>query len=184
VKKSRRQIINRIFEATGIGLVVIDLAVFFALYQPLGSKVNLAEREHQALRQTVRNQQVRVEALTKYQDAFPLVGKGLTDFTTNRTPSRREAYSTAAHLVHKIAEAAGVKVASMGYRLDTTQHNDPLQTLELDINLEGSYPGLLKFSHALETANDFILVREFNFSPGGDNQTLGLRLGADLYVTP
>ena len=184
MKKSRRQIVNRIFEVTGIGLAVIDLVVFFALYKPLGAKVNLAEREHQALRQTVRNQQVRVETLKKYQEAFPLVGKGLTDFATNRTPSRREAYSTAAHLVHKLAESAGVKVASMGYRLDTTLHNDPLQRLELDINLEGPYPGLLKFSHALETANDFILVREFNLSPGGDNQTLGLRLGADLYLTP
>jgi Tfp pilus assembly protein PilO len=167
----------------GIGLVVIDLVVFFALYQPLGSKVNLAEREHQALRQTVRNQQVRVETLKKYEDAFPLVGKGLANFTTNRTPSRREAYSTATHLVHKLAESAGVKVASIGFRLDTTQHSDPLQRLELDISLEGPYPGLLKFSHALETANDFILVREFNFAPG-DNQSLGLRLGADLYLTP
>jgi hypothetical protein len=59
-----------------------------------------------------------------------------------------------------------------------------LERLELDISLEGSYLSLLKFSHALETANDFILVREFNFAPGGDNQALGLRLGADLYLTP
>jgi len=165
-------------------LIVLDLLVFFALYQPLGSKVDVAERQHQSLRQTVRNQQVRVETLKKYEDAFPQVGKGLEDFTANRTPARREAYSTAAHLVHKIADAAGVKVASIAYRLDTTQHNDPLERLELDISLEGSYLSLLKFSHALETANDFILVREFNFAPGGDNQALGLRLGADLYLTP
>jgi Tfp pilus assembly protein PilO len=169
---------------TGIGLVVLDVLVFYALYQPLGSKVDVAERDHEHLRQTVRNQQVRVDILKKYEAALPQVGKGLEDFTTNRTPSRREAYSTAAHLIHKIADAAGVKVASMGYRLDTTEHNDPLERLELDISLEGSYVSLLKFSHALETANDFILVREFNFTPAGENQALGLRLGADLYLTP
>jgi Tfp pilus assembly protein PilO len=184
VKKSRSQIVNRIFEAIGIGLVAIDLLVFFALYRPLGSKMDAAEHRHEELRQTIRNQQVRVEILKKYDAAFPRVGKGLQDFASNRTPSRREAYSTAAHLIHKIADAAGVKVVSTGYRLQTAQHNDPLEPLQLDISLEGSYGGLLKFSHALETANDFILVREFNFSPGSDNQGLGLRLGADFYVTP
>ena len=64
------------------------------------------------------------------------------------------------------------------------EHNDPLERLSLDINVQGSYPGLLEFSHALETANDFILVREFIFTPGEENGALGLRLGADLYVTP
>jgi Tfp pilus assembly protein PilO len=184
VKKSRRQIINRIFEIIGIALVLLDLVVFFALYQPLRSKLDAVEREQETLRQSVRNQQVRVDILKKYEAAFPPMGKGLQDLTTNRTPSRREAYSTAAHLVHKIADAAGVKVASIGYILDRTVHNDPLERLELNITLEGPYTGLVKFSHALETANDFILVREFTFTPEGDNQALGLRLGADLYLTP
>jgi Tfp pilus assembly protein PilO len=168
---------------TGIGLVALDLLVLFALYRPLGSKIDSVEREHEELRQTVRNQQVRVDILKKYEAALPKAGKGLEDFTTNRTPSRREAYSTAAHLVHKIADASGVKVSSMGYRLDST-HNDPLEKLELSISLQGPYASLVKFSHALETANNFILIREFNFSPMGDDQALGLRLGADLYLTP
>jgi Tfp pilus assembly protein PilO len=170
-------------EATGVGLVVLDLLVFFAIYRPLGNEVALVERSHGALRQTIRNQQVRVDLLKKYEAALPQAGKGLEDFTTNRTPSRREAYSTAAHLIHKVADASGVKVSSMGYRLDIG-HNDPLERLELDINLQGPYASLLKFAHALETANDFILVREFNFTPGGDNQALGLRLDADMYLTP
>ena len=184
MKKSRRQIINRILEATGIGLVALDLLVFYAVYQPLSSRIDLAERQDEQIRQTIRDQQARVEVLKKYAAAMPQVGKGLESFNTNRTPSRREAYSTAAHLIHKIADAAGVKVASTGYRLDSATHGDPLEKLELDINLEGSYEGLVKFSHALETTNDFILVRGFNFTPGGDNEPLGLRLGAELYLTP
>ena len=183
MRKSRRQIANRIVEAIGLGVVALDLLVFFAIYRPLGYQVDGEARSHEALRQTVRNQQVRVDLLKKFEAALPQAGKGLHDFTTQRTPSRREAYSTAAHLVHKMADASGVKVSSMVYRLDTG-HNDPLERLGVVINLEGSYPNLLKFSHALEIDNDFILLREFMFTPGGENGALGLRLGADLYLTP
>lgn len=184
MKRSRRQIINRILEAAGVGLVVLDLLVFYAVYQPLARKIDVAERQHEQIRQTIRNQQARLEILTKYAAAMPQVGKGLETFTTNRTPSRREAFSTAAHLIHKIADASGVKVASTGYRLDSATHGDPLEKLEIDISLQGSYEGLVKFSHALESSNDFILVRNFSFTPGGDNEPLGLRVGAELYLTP
>jgi hypothetical protein len=42
---------------------------------------------------------------------------------------------------------------------------------------------LLKFAHGLETANDFILIREFNLATG-ENGMLSLRLAADFYLTP
>ncbi len=183
MKKSRRQIVNRIFEATALCLLAAAVVVFFVLYQPLARKIDAAEHQQEALRQTVRNQQVRVEILKKYELLLPQAGKGLSDFAANRTPERREAYSTAAHLITKLADGSGVKVSSRGYHFDKTQH-DPLWRLELDLNVEGPYQDLLKFSHALETANNFILVRDFSFVPGGENQALGLRLGADFYVTP
>ncbi len=184
MKRSRRQIINRVLEDAALGLLVLSAVVYFALYQPLGSKVDAAERQQISLLETVRNQKIRVELLKKYQDALPGSGKGLQDFTTQRTPPRREAYSTAAHLVHKFAEAAGVKVATMGYHLDKTQHSDPLEPLNLAINVQGSYENLIKFSHALETADNFILVRGFTMAPGGDVQPLALHLDADFYLTP
>jgi Tfp pilus assembly protein PilO len=164
-------------------LVALDLVVFFAVFEPLGTKLEAEARSHEELRRTIRTQELRVELLKNYQAALPGTGKGLDDFSANRAPSRREAYSTAAHLVHKLADAAGVKVTSMEYRLDTA-HVDTLERLSLEINLLGPYQSLLKFSHGLETATDFITVREFDFSPGEDEGTLRLKLGADLYLTP
>jgi Tfp pilus assembly protein PilO len=164
-------------------LVALDLVVFFAIFQPLGTKLEAEARGHEDLRRTIRNQELRVELLKNYQAALPDVAKGLDDFASNRAPSRREAYSTAAHLVHKLADAAGVKVSSMEYRLDTA-HVDSLERLSLEINLQGPYQSLLKFSHGLETATDFITVREFDFEPGENGDALRLRLGADLYLTP
>ena len=183
VRKSRRQIINRIIEAVGVGLVALDLVAFFAVYKPLGKRLDEEVSHHEELRQSVRNEQRRVELLQRYQADFPKVGKGLEDFTANRTPSRREAYSTAAHLIHKVADASGVQLMTIVYRPDTTRQN-ALERLGVEINAQGPYTGLLKFAHALETANDFLLVREFTIAAGGPNGALGLRLGADLYLTP
>jgi len=165
-----------------MGLVALDIVVFFAAYRPLGIRLEAEERHHSELRQTVRNQKVRVDLLKKYEAALPQAGKGLGDFMTNRIPPRREAFSTAAHLIHKAADAAGVKLSGSAYRLNV-EHKDPLEQLEITMNAQGSYPGLLKFSHALETANDFLLVREFNFAPG-EKGDLALRLSVDLYLTP
>jgi Tfp pilus assembly protein PilO len=183
VRKSRRQIINRIVETTGIVLVALDLLVFFAVYRPLGNKLEAVGRGQEELRQAVRNQQFRVDLLKSYEAALPHAKEGLQEFTTNRAPSRREAYSTAAHLIHKAADAAGVRLSTTAFHLEL-QHKDPLERLGVEINVQGPYASLMKFSHALETANDFILIREFTYTPGGENGAVDLRLVAELYLTP
>ena len=183
MRSSRRQIVNRIAEFAGVMLVALDLVVFFTVYRPLGEKISAETHRHAGLRQRIRNQQVRVDLLNKYAAAFPEVGKDLEDFTKHRTPERREAYSTADHLIHKMADAAGVKLTVVGFKLEKEQ-KDPLEKLALEINAQGSYEGLVKFSHALETANEFMLVRNFTLSPGGDTGAMALRLGAELYLTP
>jgi len=163
--------------------VALDLLVFLAVYRPLGNKLGTVGRGQEELRQAVRNQQIRVDLLKSYEASLPQAREGLEEFTTNRAPSRREAYSTAAHLVHKVAEASGVRVSTLAYHLEL-QHKDPLERLGLEINVQGPYAGLMKFSHALETANDFILIREFTYTPGGENGAVDLRLVAELYLTP
>jgi hypothetical protein len=188
VRRSRRQLVNRIFETIGLGLVMVDLLVYFGAYRPLRNLKAGEQQEFSRVRQRVRDQQVRVEQMQKFEAALPEAGKLLEDFITDRVPPRRHGYSTADHLIQKVADASGVKTASVGFRLDTT-HNDPLQRLSLDIIAQGPYPGLVKFAHALETAEDFIVIRDFTFAPaesgaGTGPGTINLRLGADLYLTP
>jgi hypothetical protein len=184
VRKSRRQIVNRIAEAAGLGLVVLSLVMFFAVYRPLGNKIDAAVRVHTELRQTIRNQQVRVDILKRFEAELPQAGTGIEAFEADRTPARREAYSTADHLVHKMADAAGVKLSTIAFHLDVGRSDVPLQRLGLVIESEGPYSKLLKFAYALETANAFLLVREFNLTRPGENEGVGLRLGADLYLKP
>jgi Tfp pilus assembly protein PilO len=169
-------------KVAGLGLVALDIVIYLAVYRPLGGKIAAEQQRYSRERERVRDQQARVSRLEEFQAALPQAGEQLKDFRDRRTSPRRRGFSTAAHLVRKVADAAGVQPPSVTYRLDAA-HNDPLEPLGLEINTGGSYAGLLKFAHALETANDFILIREFNFV-AAENGMLSLRLVADFYLTP
>jgi len=182
VRKSRRQIVIRMIEVAGLGLVALDVAAYLAVYRPLGSKIAVEQQHYSVEREKVREQQARIGRLEKFQAALPQTAEQLENFREHRTSPRRRGYSTAEHLLRKVADAAGVQPPSVTFRLYPA-HDDPLERLGLEINTGGSYPGLLKFAHGLETANDFILIREFNLA-AGENGMLSLRLGADFYLTP
>lgn len=182
MRRSRRQIVNRIFETIGLGLVILDLLLYFGVNRPLRHLKVSEDQEYSQGRQTVEDEQVRLEQMQKFQAALPEAGKLLEQFITDRAPSRRHGYSAADHLIQKVADSSGVKTATVGFRLDTT-HHDPLQRLSIAINANGSYQGLVKFTHSLETAKDFILIRDFALVPT-ETGTINLRLGADLYLTP
>ncbi len=163
--------------------MALDLVAFFGVYRPLAIRLDTQAHHRAELRQTIRNLQVRVEVLKKYEAAQPDVAKALEDFASDRIPPRREGYSTADHFLHKVADAAGVKLGNIEFKLEP-QHKDPLERLELEIAADGPYPGLIKFAHSLETADDFMLVREFQFTPGENFGPISLKLKADLYLTP
>lgn len=182
MRRSRRQIVMRIVEIAGLGLVVLDIALYFAAYRPLGSKLASEQQRFTEERQSHRDLQVRIDQLEKFQAALPQAGEQFQDFMTASAPPRKRGFSQAAHLIRQVTEASGVQLTSVGYRLDS-QHHDPLERLGLDINVEGPYAKMIKFAHALETAKEFIVIREFSLA-SGENGILGLRLVADLYLTP
>lgn len=70
----------------------------------------------------------------------------------------------------------------LAFRLDPDKA-DPLLRLGLEVTVQGTYLGLLKFAHALETSDNIILEREVFIAPGTAG-ILSMRLGADIYLTP
>ena len=59
----------------------------------------------------------------------------------------------------------------------------PVLPLGAAINVEGSFPALLKFAHGLETANDLLVIRSFSMMEGEDTPQQ-MRLVVDMYFTP
>jgi hypothetical protein len=145
----------------------------------------LASSEQQqfaSLRRRIFDGEIRVERLKKFLGSLPEAGDRLSSFEREHTPPRRQAYSRASALVRRVAEQSGTQLVSVTYKRDD-KASGPLQRLGSLINVEGSFPALLRFAHGLETASDLIVIRSFSIAVG-DNAALQLRLATDLYLMP
>lgn len=182
MQRKHRQFVEQIVAAAAIGLVTLDIILFLAAYRPLGSDIVAAQQHYTLARNEARIQEARVNQLKKFEKALPEGGELFQEFVSHRTSPRRRAFSTAAQLLRKSAQTAEVEPPNVNYKIDSKYHN-PLNRVGLEITTQGTYEGLVKFAHALETANDFLLIRGFSLAIG-DKGILTLKLFADLYVTP
>lgn len=172
----------RIIEKVGFSLVLLDIALYFAVLRPVQSWVGSEQQRFGAIRRRLSEEGGRVKRLEKFQGDLPTAGDKLAAFKRDHVPPRRHAFSKASRLLREVSEQAGVQLGPVKFRLDS-EHKEPLWNLAFETDAEGTFAGLMKFAHALETASDFILIRKFTFEPG-EGGTMGLRLTADLYVTP
>lgn len=182
MRKSRRQVLIHAIERVGLALILLDVVLYFAMLRPVQNWVASEEQRFAETRRRVREEKARVERLEKFQASLPGAGDRIQAFKRDHLPPRRHGFSEAARLLRKVSEQAGVQLGPVTYRRDSEQ-NQPLVRLGFETDVDGSFAALMKFAHALETASDFILIREFSFTPG-EGDTLSLRLVADLYLTP
>jgi hypothetical protein len=182
LQRTRRQSVIRVFEIAGVSLVLLDVLLYFAISRPVGALVSSQQQQFTALRRRIFEAETRIEQLKKFQEALPKAGERLSEFERDHTPPRREGFSEAAKLVRRATDESGTHLVSVAYKLDSSA-SGPIQRLGLVINVEGPFPALLKFAHAVETASDFVVTRGFNIAQG-DRDALTLRLAADLYLTP
>ena len=152
------------------------------MLRPVQNMLASEQQRFVEIRRRMREERQGVERLEKFQENLPGAGDKLQVFMRDHLPPRRHGFSRAARLLRKVSEEAGVQLGPVVYRLDS-DHKQPLERLGFETDADGSFAGLMKFAHALETASDFIVIREFTFEPG-DGNSIGLRLSADLYLTP
>ena len=180
--RSHRQTVTRALQIAGASLVLLDVLLYFGMLRTTQARVSSEQQQFAALRRRIYEGEVRIERLKKFQEAMPEAGQRLAALKRDHTPPRRQGFSQAAKLVRRVTEQSGTQLTSVAYKLDSNA-SGPLQRLGLVIVVDGPFPGLLKFAHALETASDLIVIRSFNIT-AGDTPALELRLAADLYLTP
>lgn len=182
MRKSHRKALIRVVEVAALALLLLDVALYFALVRPLANMVVTEQQRRNLSQRRVQEGRKRVARLEKFQVALPGADDQIKAFLHTYVPPRRRGFSRAARLVRQLTQLSGLQLSGVSYRLDSTR-SDPLQRLGIEVRVEGPFPGLLNFAHALETASDFIVVRDFSFEPA-EGSTITLRLGADLYLTP
>ena len=179
---SRRKTLVRVVEVVAIALVVLDLAVYFAVVRPLRSLRVTEEVRYKAARDRVREGQARVARLETFKRAVPEAETQLGDFLKDHVTERRQGFSKAARLVRELSEKSKVHLASVSYHL-VPGSDDHLARLGLEVEVDGSFAGVMSFAHALETSGEFVSLGDFSFEPG-ESRTIALRMGAVLYLQP
>jgi Tfp pilus assembly protein PilO len=182
MSRSKRKAVIRTLQRVAVVLAVVDGAVYFALVGWLGNRVHAAQAERDAAYLQVRRTGRRVLSLEKILASLPDVQERIASFEKQYVPPRRRGFSRGARLLRVVAEHSGVELTDVNYRLNTKE-GEPLDRLSIKLSVEGPYASLIAFAHALETADDFLVVRDFSFQPG-DNGTLALQMTADMYLTP
>jgi Tfp pilus assembly protein PilO len=182
MRKHRRKILTRTVEWGALSLLVLDIVLYAAVLRPLW-RLEAGEREElAATRLRLKDERARVEILKKNLAALPAADESIKSFLEKHVPSRRRGYSSALQLVRKLCQQSGVENSGVTYRLNAP-NGEPLESMGIDVTVEGPFRDVLKFAHSLEIANDFLLVREFSFQPA-DNGRLALRVGAEMYLEP
>lgn len=182
MNQHRRKLLTRIAEAVAVGLVVLNLALYFALVRPLRNMRLAAENESSATRSRVQEAKGRVARLEQYRVDVPKSETELKEFLSQHVPERRQGFSHAARMVRKMSEDSKVRLTGVAYKLSGPV-KDPLARMGLEFDVEGAFPDVLRFTHALETSGDFLTVHAFSFSPG-ESRTIAMHVGAELYLKP
>ena len=180
--KSHRKVLIRMIEWTALALAVLDAVGFFAVLRPLERRETAAWDRLSVVRRRGQESEMGVARLERFRAKLPNAREELAAFARDHIPSRRQGFSRGARLVRRLSEQAGLELSSVSYRLDTNREK-PLERLGVELNVEGNFPDLVKFTHALETASDMIVLRDFTFAPGESGQ-VGLHLTADFYLSP
>jgi len=180
--RSRRKAFIRICERAAVGLAVLDVVVYFAAVRPLRSRVAAEESSYHRVLQQVEQRQDHVDHLVSFKKNLPHADEQLKSFLGEHVPSRRHAFSEAARLVRLLTTQSGVQLNNVSYKL-TSEKNEPFERLRISVAVAGPYSNLLKFAHALESAPQLILLRDFTFSTS-QGTIVSLDVGAELYLTP
>jgi Tfp pilus assembly protein PilO len=180
MRLSQSRLAARILERVAIALVLLALGAWLVVVRPFEDKLLAEQQVYRNARQQKLAAEARVARLEKIRvtDA----DAELKGFVSEHMPPRRRSFSKAADLVRRLTEESGVQLSGVSYRLGEVK-GEPLQRLGIEVNVQGSFPNLMGFAHAVETSPDFLVLRGFSLETE-DGGTLALRMAADLYLTP
>lgn len=181
MQNSRKALIP-VFEVAAVALVLLDVALGFAAAwagkQRDATRDLLADTRHRVL-----VDRARVASLESFQAQLPVAVDQLKAFQSDHVSPRREGFLRASQVVRDLADKSSVKLVGVGFKIDPKQESPDSVRLGMEVGLEGTFPNLAKFSHELETADEFVVVRSLVFTTQQTGK-LSLRLAADFYMKP
>lgn len=185
MSKDRRKLLIRMIEGAAVGLVALDLALYFVAIQPLRNKSQDGLVKFDQERAEIRNEEARVKRLEWYKASMPATEKELNDFMGEQVQGQRKGFTRLARLLRATADDAGVELGPFTFKPEPVR-DEPLELVSISLGVSGTFGNLMSFAHSLESVtSDFIVIQDFDFGPG-EKETAGnlsLKLSAELYLT-
>lgn len=178
----RRLRLTRIVERIAIGLVFLDVVLYFAVVQPIRNRAQQKLEGDRNERLKVLTEESKVRRLELYRDGVPTTAREIDQFLSDEVQPKRKSFTRAMRLIQGLAAHSGVQITGVGTRTDLLR-DEPLERMNLTIAAKGPFRGLLSFSHGLETtSSEFFVIHDFSFE-AVESTGLQLRLSGELYLT-
>jgi Tfp pilus assembly protein PilO len=166
---------NKLKIAIG-ALLVVDVVAVGLLFSPWIGSTESRRQELSSLWQDLQAKTRQVEPLRGLDKKIPLAGHQIADFYKDRLPGHE---SDVAQALGKLASENGVKLTAAKYKMDAPESVD-LAPLEIEAEVEGSYPQLAHFMNGLERDKMFFIVNSVTLA--GENGPVKLAMKLETYV--
>jgi type IV pilus assembly protein PilO len=157
-------------------LIGVDLVAGILLVSPVIGSADSRRQELTQLWQELQLKTRQVEPLRGLDKKIPIANKQIAEFYKERLPGHE---SDVAAALGKLASENGVKLIGAKYKMDTPEAVD-LQPLEIEAEVEGSYPQLAHFLNGLERDKVFFIVNSVELA--GENGPVKLAMKLETYV--
>src|SRR5580693_7954862 len=158
-------------------LFVADFALAFFIWQGgrEGPETKRRQRDHLALQAKLLKADVERGEIIKA--SLPQVGKDCDGFYKADFLPASAGYSAVVAELTEITRKAGLKTGGVSFQQKELKGHGVTEIV-MKTTVEGDYPALIEFIHALERSNNFYLLDNLTLASAGS--TPGIKLNLDL----
>jgi type IV pilus assembly protein PilO len=157
-------------------MLAADLLAVGLLVSPWIGSAESRKDQLNSLWQELKTKTRLVEPLRGLDKKIPLAGHQIDEFYKDRLPAHE---SDVAQALGKLATESGVRLAGAKYKIDAPEAVD-LRPLEIEAEVEGSYPQLAHFMNGLERDKVFFVVNSVELA--GENGPVKLAMKLETFV--
>jgi len=158
-------------------LFAVDLALAFFVWQGgrEGPEIKRRQRDHLALQAKLLK--ADVERGEEIKSSLPQVGKDCDGFYKADFLPASTGYSAVLAELTEITRKTGLRNSGVGFQQKELKGHGVTE-IAMKTTVEGEYPALIEFIHALERSKNFYLLDNLTLASAGS--TPGIKLNLDL----
>jgi Tfp pilus assembly protein PilO len=155
IYRRRRQ--QYIFAGLLAVIAVVNVLFFFILNRPTRLEYERSEESIRQLKTQVGGNSLKATSLEKTSTQLDRFAKDKGELLKKSMIPRTTGYSSIVSTLNAMAQRSGVKKTRAGFNLDPNPHAG-LNTVTINLPLEGSYSSIVSFIRELENSNTIYLI--------------------------